>query len=373
MLCFNSHIGFRKYEWALKRPIYNRMLARNKRFYKVYETNIEPMLRCMHIRKLNSCGFVKIDKYDILDKKDSTISDINISTKWTNLNYHKEITQKFIIVSFDIECTSCDGGFPQAERIEDKVIQIGTTFHKYGETECFYRHIVTLGSCDDIDGADVESYDTEPEVLIAWTKLIKRINPDVMTGWNIFGFDYLYLYERSKLLKCHKQFSKLSRLVDDISNFVDKNLSSSALGDNRLRYYDMNGRVNIDLLNDVQRNYNLTSYKLDSVASHFIREKIDTINLKNKVSEINTRDTYGLKVDQYITIYYNDGLSDNKYLDGKKFKIIELNKNVITVNFSLDDEIFNNKEFKFFWCQAKDELIQKIYLDYKKVVLVIEL
>lgn len=360
MLCFNSHIGFRKFEWALRRPIYDRNLARNKRFYKAYETNIEPMLRCMHIKKLNSCGFVRIDKYNILDKNESTISDINISTKWTNLNnYEETLTQKFIIASFDIECTSCDGGFPQAERIEDKVIQIGTTFHKYGETECFYRHIITLGSCDDINGADVESYDTEPEVLIAWTKLIKRINPDIMTGWNIFGFDYLYLYERSKLLKCHKQFSKLSRLVDDVSNFVDKTLSSSALGDNRLRYYDMNGRVNIDLMKDVQRNHNLTSYKLDSVASHFIREKIDIINLKTKSSEISTRDTYGLKSDQYITIYYNDGLSDNKYLDGKKFKIIKLNKNTITVNFILDDEIFNNKEFKFFWCQAKDDVEPK--------------
>jgi DNA polymerase elongation subunit (family B) len=357
MLCFNSHKGFRKYQWILKRPIYNRMLARNKRFYRVYETNIEPMLRCMHIRKLKSCGFIKINKYNLLDKKDSTISDINISTKWTNLQYHEvNAIQKFIIASFDIECTSCDGGFPQYERIEDTVIQIGTTFHKYGETECFYRHIITLGSCDDIKDADVEWYETEREVLIAWTNLIKRINPDVMTGWNIFGFDYLYLHERSKLLNCHKQFSKLSRLIDSTSEFVDKNLSSSAMGDNRLRYYNMNGRVNIDLMKNVRNNYNLTSYKLDSVASHFIREKIDNIIFKDNLSEINTRDTYGLKNGQYITIYYNDGLSDNKYMDGKKFKIVNLTNKNITVNFNLEDNIFNNREYKFFWCQAKDDV-----------------
>ena len=177
-LVFINHSGFKRYEWALKRPIFNRMLARTKRFYKVYETNIEPMLRCMHIRNLKSCGFIKINKnkYNKLDKNDSSICDINISTKWSNLNYYEDSSiQKFIIASFDIECTSCDGGFPQSERIEDKVIQIGTTFHKYGETECFYRNIITLGSCDKINGADVESYNTEKEVLIAWTKLIKRI------------------------------------------------------------------------------------------------------------------------------------------------------------------------------------------------------
>jgi DNA polymerase elongation subunit (family B) len=39
----------------------------------------------------------------------------------------------------------------------------------------------------------------------------------------------------------------------------------------------MTGRVIIDLLKVVQREYKLQSYKLDNVASHFIRDKISNI------------------------------------------------------------------------------------------------
>lgn len=64
----------------------------------------------------------------------------------------------------------------------DHVIQIGTTVTVYGEKECVKRHIITLGSCDPLPGIDVESYDTEKEVLLAWSKFITELDPDVITG-----------------------------------------------------------------------------------------------------------------------------------------------------------------------------------------------
>ena len=45
--------------------------------------------------------------------------------------------------------------------------------------------------------------------------------------------------------------------------------SSSALGDNVLKYLDMHGRVVVDLMKVVQRDHKLDSYKLDAVAEHF--------------------------------------------------------------------------------------------------------
>ena len=57
-------------------------------------------------------------------------------------------------------------------------------------------------------------------------------------------------------------------------DFVVKELSSSALGDNKLKYIPMIGRVHIDLLKYVQREYKLTSYKLDNVSAHFMKGTI---------------------------------------------------------------------------------------------------
>lgn len=375
-LVFKNHTGYRKFSYTLTKPIKNPAISRKPRKYQTYESNIEPFMRCMHKRDLEACGWVKIKKHRYEDTGNKpSICDINIETKWTNLEKVDDThISKFVIASFDIECTSGDGSFPQAERDSDKVIQIGTTFNRYGEDDCFYKHIVTLGTCDPIPGVDVEHYQKEKDVLIAWTRMIERMNPDILTGYNIFGFDYKYLYNRSKKLGCYHKFSKLSRTRNFLTEFKEKQLSSSALGDNMLTYYDMIGRINIDLMKVIQKDYKLESYKLDYVASWFIRENIESIELGSlepsdldslsssdsngtgDITVISTKSTYGLKVGQFISIYYNDGLTDNKYKDGKKFKILKLTKKSITISGSLDGEEMDTNLFKSFWCQAKDDV-----------------
>lgn len=166
-------------------------------------------------------------------------------------------------------------GFPQLHG--DSVIQIGTTYHKFGDRDCCYRHILTLGTCDPVPNATVECCETEMELLLKWRDHIQITNPDVMTGYNIFGFDFTYMYERAKDLGIAKEFMQIGRFhtrdrenLVFISQFKESRLSSSALGDNFLKYIDMEGRVLIDLMKVVQRDHKLDSYKLDNVAHHFL-------------------------------------------------------------------------------------------------------
>lgn len=172
--------------------------------------------------------------------------------------------------------------FPALEG--DPIIQIGTTVHSYGETECGVKHIVTLGSCDPIEGAIVEACKSERELLLKWRDLVNTIDPDVMIGYNIFGFDMAYMYERAKELGIDREFSGMGRIKDHVEimydrdqrycPLVEKMLSSSALGDNLLRYIDAEGRVLIDMMKVVQRDHKLDSYKLDAVSSHFLGGKV---------------------------------------------------------------------------------------------------
>lgn len=159
--------------------------------------------------------------------------------------------------------------FPPLEG--DPIIQIGTTVHTYGAKECNYKHIITLGDCDPIDGVVVESCETETELLLKWCDLVNRLDPDILTGYNIFGFDMSYMYDRSIELNIQNTFCKIGRLLDHVSKFEEKTLSSSALGDNILKYVDMEGRVLIDIMKVVQRDHKLDSYKLDAVANHFMK------------------------------------------------------------------------------------------------------
>jgi hypothetical protein len=72
-----------------------------------------------------------------------------------------------------ISSVLASAGLPELEG--DAIIQIGTTFHFNGNTRCCHRHIVTLGSCEASgvgEDVEVESCDTEAEVLLRWRDMI---------------------------------------------------------------------------------------------------------------------------------------------------------------------------------------------------------
>ena len=249
---------------------------------KIYETKVSPILRFFHNRNINPSGWCEVKEKDYSIKHDKiTRCQIEIEIDYSKINkYDKKDIAKILVASFDIECTSCDGSFPKFSRPSDEIIQIGTTIYEYGTDKCVYQYICTLKNSDDIDGVDLECYDTERELLIGWSKFIERLDPDIMTGYNIWGFDWEYIYERAKITNCLTQlFRRLSRikLSDKHKNELTvQDLSSSALGQNILKYIDIEGIIQIDLLKVVQRDYKLDSYKLDNVSKTFMKnQKVD--------------------------------------------------------------------------------------------------
>lgn len=303
-LVFKNYNSYNQYKKLFDTKISHKG---TKQHFQLYESNIVPYLRLMHIRDILPSSWVKVKKRDYMVEHD-TICQMEISCDWENVHpVKKNKIAPIMVASFDIECTSGDGSFPLADvkfikkdnykrdeqfktRKEDKVIQIGTTFHRYGEKECFLHHIVTLGKSDKIKREEVnakevklECYDTERDVILNWAKFIKKMDPEVITGYNIWGFDMKYLYVRAATGNGGVSFEYKEKLLELLSRnnekparFVDKELSSSALGNNFLYYFDMEGRVGIDLLKVVQANHKLDGYKLDMVANHFLKlNKID--------------------------------------------------------------------------------------------------
>lgn len=233
-LVFHSYDGFRAYERIFNKPIKTYYGSVKK--YKVFESNIDPMLRFMHIRNIRSCGWVKLPagQYKKFPKPlKETDDDFDVYIDWQNVqNVDNNNISPMIVCSFDIECESEDGSFPLPQRNNDHVIQIGATFNRYGEDECFHKHMISLKECTPIEGVEVEWYDDEKQVLLAFTRLLRRMNPDIITGYNIFGFDWPYLKERADKLGIYSEFSKLGRLVKQECPYIEKILESSALGIN---------------------------------------------------------------------------------------------------------------------------------------------
>ena len=103
-----------------------------------------------------------------------------------------------------------------------------------------------------------------------------RHDVDIITGWNIFGFDMEYIMKRARMTGCDSSFYELSKLKNHSCELKYKKLSSSALGDNDLKIVPMPGRFIFDLFHEVKKGYKLDSYKLDNVSKLYLGDnKID--------------------------------------------------------------------------------------------------
>jgi DNA polymerase elongation subunit (family B) len=50
------------------------------------------------------------------------------------------------------------------------------------------------------DGVEIKSYDNEESLLMHFFTKWEEIQPTIVTGWNIDGFDMVYLYNRASVL-----------------------------------------------------------------------------------------------------------------------------------------------------------------------------
>jgi DNA polymerase elongation subunit (family B) len=282
-------------------------------------------------KKKNLLNYFKTDNDD--DEEQDEKCDVS------NSEIIKKLTYKF------------DRLFPKIEG--DPIIQIGITTHLYGNKDCNRKVILTLGTCSDIDGIEIIRCPTEKDIITNFVKLINQINPDIITGYNILGFDFDYIYHRARELGCIDVLCTLGKTKESIkecdcennyckNHWVKKTLSSSALGDNFLKYINMEGRVVIDLMKEVQRGHNLDTYKLDYVAQHFINGKIKDIKY------LKEQNKYQLKVDNPT------GIQNGIYIRIGEEKYIVENINYDTNTIIIDgvySDIDGDK-----WGLAKDDV-----------------
>jgi DNA polymerase delta subunit 1 len=372
-------------------------LKKFKEPFPLYESNLDPFLRFIHVQNIQPCGWVELPggSYQLIANgcENDTFSRANftVSVNYRMVKpYESTKTAPILIVSFDLECTSSHGDFPvskkdyrklaqdlyQVARFEtmnaealkkaileaykhevtcpngstihklyplqkinsdkveskldailpevlelmrkihtmddededeeeeeqpkmamskmkleyendlnrilskvlpklqgDAIIQIGTTVHRYGSDEIIYRHIHTLKSCDRIEGVHVSCYENEGDMLLSWKGLIQQLDPDILTGYNIFGFDMPYLWDRAQELELSQFGVGFGRLAERDCQLLEQKLASSALGENFMYYLDLDGIVCIDMYKVMQRDHKLDSYKLDYVAQMFLGDR----------------------------------------------------------------------------------------------------
>jgi len=231
----------------------------------------------MHRTGIQSTGW--LDSGDECYSAHNAHVDIDLECKnWRKLTpVENPETAPFVVASVDIECNSSTGKFPDADIEGDACFQIAISLCKFGSDEPYDKTCLCYKTTDpNLEGSNVISYATEREMLEAFRDYLHEKDVDIITGWNIFGFDLEYLMKRAIVTKCNLKFFQLSKLRGYNCELKLKKLSSSALGDNDLKLVSMPGRFIFDLFHEVKKGYKLDSYKLDNVSKLYLGDnKID--------------------------------------------------------------------------------------------------
>ncbi len=245
--------------------------------YKVYESNLDPVLRLMHRTNIQSTGWM--DSGDTCVR--SHLAHVNIDLFCNDWKTLKPVdipeTAPFVVASVDIECNSSTGKFPDADVKDDACFQIAVSLTHFGSDVPYDKICFCYKKTDsNLEGSIIKSYDTEREMLMAFKEYLMEKDIDIITGWNIFGFDLEYIMKRAVMTKCDQSFYEMSKMKNHSCELVYKKLSSSALGDNALKILPMPGRFIFDLFHEVKKGYKLDSYKLDNVSKLYLGDnKID--------------------------------------------------------------------------------------------------
>ncbi|XP_024962995.1 DNA polymerase delta catalytic subunit isoform X1 [Cynara cardunculus var. scolymus] len=249
--------------------------------FMTYESNVLFVLRFMIDCKIVGGNWIEVPAHKYKKTaRNLSYSQLEFDCLYSELTSHVpegEFSKMapFRILSFDIECAGRKGLFP--EPTHDPVIQIANLVTLQGEEQPFVRNVMTLKSCSPIVGVDVMSFDTEREVLLAWRDFIREIDPDIIIGYNICKFDLPYLIQRAETLGI-TEFPLLGRIRNSRVRVKDTTFSSRQYGTRESKEVTLEGRVQFDLLQAMQRDYKLSSYSLNSVSAHFLNEQKEDVH-----------------------------------------------------------------------------------------------
>ena len=257
---FKTHRHLRGVAWSIENNKWPELSGA-----RVYESNIDPVLRFMHVSGCSSTGWIDPG---LCEPDIKTSCDVNLwAPNWRFIQpVARDDVAPLRIMSFDIECYSSTGAFPDPRNPQDVVFQIGMTTKAFGRDGWIDRTCLCLKQTQ-----GHESFETERELLDAFQKYLIKVDPDIITGWNIFGFDLEFLHFRAVLTGASTVWGRVKG--ESIEKVVEKNLSSSALGNNLLKMTPMKGRYVFDLFQDVKREHKLESYSLNNVSKHFLQDQ----------------------------------------------------------------------------------------------------
>lgn len=341
----------------------------------------------------------KISKYDAKDIVSDMLfeSDVTAENRFLIDNYKdsEEVSKNHITFNFDIEVESEDG-FPYPQYAANKITSIAGYFMEMDKS-----FVLILDEEDELDNkfqvddTVVMSFDNESQLLLKFFEIYSKLQPTILTGWNISTFDIPYLYNRTCKIINKEYANKLSPISiveedyfdknqykiagvsildyldlyknfakDEQSSYSLENISIVELGEGKIKY---EGSLDDLYKNDIHKfvKYNLQ----DVILVKKLDDKLDYIEIAKMYSHVGHipyekvyHSSIVLEGAALTYIANNNLVSTNK----KKINLIlenDIPENSNTITFKSFPEFLPPQgRFSF-----KKSASKKIYVDYYKV------
>lgn len=248
-----------------------------------YDRKITPEIRMAAIQHLPTAGWITGKGIKSAPAEKETTRKHEYVCSYRNLAMMTEIqAMKMPIVypkvlSFDNEANSTImSSMPKAERPNDKTFQIGVTIMdppKGEKPKTYTKYLFSMGPKFTLEDAKVINCKTEADLYIAFAEFIVEQDPDVIIGFNILGWDIPYMIDRCKrsFCNCIDKFSKFGCIEGVKAKETIISWSSSAYGKQEFTFLNAEGRLFIDMLPYIKKNYKLPNYRLETICEEFLK------------------------------------------------------------------------------------------------------
>lgn len=203
--------------------------------------------------------------------------------------------QHLSIMCFDIECITDGKSIPTPDRFPVIIISISVNRPERLSLPGDVTNVLLISANDQnkshirnhvpsIENSVVVPCSDEKELITKFIEIVSEYDPDIITGYNINTFDFPYLMERAGRLNVMMRIGRSGGLPK---------LNSEM---NRVT---IEGRVVVDLLPLVRKNYRLQRYNLETAAAEITGEKKHDMK-HSEIAAIWSSDRVGTLIDYAI-------------------------------------------------------------------------
>lgn len=231
--------------------------------------------------------------YEGVDKSERIYTS-EFCVSWKDLSPHQGSNYISIprLLSFDLECYSDNHkAIPNPWSLKHKITGISAVFQIGNDRSSRTRKAFVIPRCrtdkpTEGDGKTnaIVVCNSEYDMLNQFFEFVRVMDPDILIGYNIFGFDIPYMDTR--LVRSMKSWGDMSRIKNDPTTLGMANWASSAYGKNVLCWLETTGRFCVDMMVVIQRDYKFNDYKLETVSQALLNKG------KNDVSAIEMFEIY---------------------------------------------------------------------------------